>query len=427
MPFCRKKVTNGKRFLLSSVFLLLPVILTAANPEKRTILSGGLEREYLLYTPQHISDKPEGLLICLHGFNGSMQDFFNSYPLFKVADSLNYLIVAPQALPEQDPYLINLAKALDPLLGGKILSGWGLRLDAAWGCGLRVRAVSKWLGITLIDEELNRQVDDVAFIRLLIERTMTEYALSPAGNIFLIGTSMGGYMCYQYALKQPLKPTGIISIVGSMGLNVRGMGEGMKTPLCDFHSLTDEVVPYAGSFDSDGITISLAQSKADVINYWVKTNGAGTPVTETVARYPSTNGISVEKITYPHPEYEVVHYRMNGSGHSYFFRKENGDCMDYLEEATAFISAHARSGTDAVRTIPTQDGWTYPNPAIRTLYFTTSLSGRATIFDRTGKAVRTYLLSDAGQLDISTLSSGLYILHIRTNEGVLRTAKFLKR
>ncbi|MDR2468944.1 MAG: T9SS type A sorting domain-containing protein [Tannerella sp.] len=427
MLFFQKHGTDGRRFLLSWVFLLLPVILTAANPEKKTMRSGGLEREYLIYTPPHVSGKPEGLLICLHGFNGSMQDFFDNYALFKVADSLHYLIVAPQALPEQDPRLINLAKALDPLLGNKILSGWGLHLDAAWGCGLRVKAVSKWLGITLLDEELNRPVDDVAFIRQLIERTTAEYALSPVDNIFLIGTSMGGYMCYQYALKQPVKPAGIISLVGSMGLNIRGMGEGMKTPLCDFHSITDEVVPYAGSFDSDGITISLAQPKADVISYWVKTNGAGAPVTETVARYPSVNGITVEKITYPHPAYEVVHYRMNGAGHSYFFRRENGDCMDYLEEATAFILAHARSGTNALQTVTTQEVWTFPNPATQTLYFTTPLSGRATIFDRTGKAIRTHVLLDAEQMDISTLPSGLYILRVRTDGGVLRTAKFLKR
>jgi hypothetical protein len=56
--------------------------------------------------------------------------------------------------------------------------------------------------------------------------------------------------------------------------------------------------------------------------------------------YPSINGITVEKITYPEPDYEVIHYKMNGSTHSYFFSKETGDCMDYKEEAVKFIKSH---------------------------------------------------------------------------------------
>ncbi|MDR1336457.1 MAG: hypothetical protein LBK22_06480, partial [Tannerella sp.] len=225
------------------VSCLTVACLMAASPVRKTVQTGGLEREYLVYAPENTRSLPEGVIVCLHGFNGSGDDFFGDYPVYKIADSLNYLIIAPQALPEQNRDLINKAALISVITGNK------LSLQAAWGCGLKVKAVMNLGNIVLLDDELNRPVDDVEFIRLIIRQTVEEFALK-SENIFLVGTSMGGYMAYQFALKQPVKLTGIVSIVGSMGLNIRGMGDGMKVPVCDFHSVTDEVVPYTGSNES---------------------------------------------------------------------------------------------------------------------------------------------------------------------------------
>ncbi|MDR2042213.1 MAG: T9SS type A sorting domain-containing protein [Tannerella sp.] len=400
-----------KKYSLIIAFCLAVAGLTAANPVRKTIQAGGLEREYLVYTPENNHSLPEGLMVCLHGFNGSMGNFFSDYPIYKIADSLNYLIVAPQALPEQSQSLIDEAATISLVTGNK------LSLNAVWGCGLKVKAL-------LLDEELNRSVDDVEFIRLMILRTLEDFALK-AENIFLTGTSMGGYMAYQFALKQPVKLSGIVSIVGSMGLNIRGMGEGMKVPVCDFHSVTDEVVPYTGSMESFGVKVSLAYPKQEVLDYWVQTNGAGTPVRENVSYYPSTNGITVEKITWPHPEYEVVHYKMNGSNHSYFFRKEAGDCMDYVEEITKFIAAHAAPRPDGIGFVPEQQQpAVYPNPAYEVIYFGV-MNGNVSICDFTGREILSAPFS-AGQLEVSFLKPGMYILSIRS-DGTLRTAKLIKR
>jgi poly(3-hydroxybutyrate) depolymerase len=391
--------------------------LTAANPVRKTVSAGGLEREYLVYTPENARSLPEGVIVCLHGFNGSGEDFFGNYPVYKVADSLNCLIIAPQALPEQNRKLIDKAALISLITGNRLF------LNAVWGCGLKVKAVMNPGNLVLLDDELNKSVDDVEFIRLITRQTLEEFALK-SENIFLVGTSMGGYMAYQFALKQPVKPAGIVSIVGSMGLNIRGMGDGMKVPVCDFHSVTDEVVPYTGSNESSGMTVYLAQPKQDVLDYWVQTNGAGAPETEDVRYYPSTNGITVEKITWPHPEYEVVHYKIDGSNHSYFFRKEAGDCMDYVEEITKFITAHASPRPDGIESVPEQSPSVYPNPAYNKIYFGV-MSGEVSIYDFTGRV----LLSapfDAGQLDISSLKPGVYILRIQSG-GTTRTTKLIKR
>ncbi|MDR1601469.1 MAG: T9SS type A sorting domain-containing protein, partial [Tannerella sp.] len=334
-----------------------------------------------------------------------------------IADSLNCIILAPQALPEQNEMLVGESEVLNLILGKKI------NLDAVWGCGLKVRVVI-FGGIVLLDAELNESVDDVDFIRTIIEQTLNEHAM-PAQNIFLAGTSMGGYMAYQFALRQPVKLSGVISIAGSMGLAVKGMDNRFKTPVCDFHSVTDEVVPYAGMYlEGSDVTVSLAQNKDDVIRYWAETNEAGTPVAENVDYYPSTNGITVEKITRPHPENEVVHYKINGATHSYFFRRENGDCMDYVEEIGKFIASHSIRYPDGKAHIDEKQNIVYPNPVHDVVYFGYA-DGDVSVYDLTGKLILSAPFH-SGRLDISALRQGMYILHIRSGKYV-HSAKMLKR
>ena len=385
-----------------------------ANPVKKTIQVGGFTREYLVYTPQNPQkEKADGMIIGLHGFSRTMYDFFEEYNVSAVADSLNLIIVAPQALEEQNPS-VKLEADLINLFTDEKLS-----LNSVWGCGLKFYAFSKLLETTLLAEELNRDVDDVDFINKLIDDVLYDYSL-PDENIFILGTSMGGYMAYKYALKNGERLSGLISVAGSMGLAVKGMEYLIKTPVCDFHSVTDEVVHYYNfiekeldiGFVRDSITICLARSKSSVINYWTETNLTGTPVTEQVQYYPSTNGITVEKITYPDPVNgnEVIHYKMNGSSHSYFFRKENGDCMDYIEEITKFIGSHLSDPFNSVPDITAQKVGFYPNPVRDKIYFETT-NGIVSIFDIAGRKIFSQQFS-SGQADLSFLKPGVYMVKI---------------
>ncbi|MDR2628361.1 MAG: T9SS type A sorting domain-containing protein [Dysgonamonadaceae bacterium] len=411
--------------IVSIALLSLAVIASAmANPVKKILQTGGFDREYLIYTPSNAhAGKPDGIIVCLHGLNGSMQVFFEEYQFRDIADSLNYILLSPQALPEQEQSVRD-AAALFKLLGGN-----DIPLDAVWGCGLGIKARSTILGISLLDEELNKSLDDTGFIDLMIARTLSEYNLE-ARNIFMLGTSLGGYMAYQLALVHGTKFAGLISIAGSMGLNIKGMeGNGIKIPVCDFHSTTDEVVRYSGSFEQSGMRISLAQDKQEVINYWVRNNSAmSTPVVEEVRYYPSSNGITVEKFTYPDPENEVVHYRMNGSQHSYFFRKEAGDCMDYAEEVMKFIASHAEPSADTGNTgdMRSHSLTFYPNPASDRIYFDApDGGGHISIYSlATGKQVVSQTFQP-GPFDISSLKPGVYIIRTQTKEST-RIDKLIK-
>ena len=206
-----------KKFIIFGVWWLASTVFTNANPILKTIQAGGFEREYLIYTPQHPQrEKADGLIVCLHGFERTMNDFIDDYQISKIADSLNLIVAAPQALPEQNPLVYLQAAIINSFTDSRI------SLNSVWGCGLSVKVFFKPLWMNLLNEELNRDVDDVGFINQMIDNILFDYSL-PTENLFMLGTSMGGYMAYQFALKKGERLSGLVSIAGSMGLAIKGM------------------------------------------------------------------------------------------------------------------------------------------------------------------------------------------------------------
>jgi poly(3-hydroxybutyrate) depolymerase len=229
----------------------------AENPIRKTIEFGGYEREYLLYIPENSQSEYNGLVVGLHGYNSSMETFFRDIDLPGIADPLNYALIAPQALPEKSQDVINTAEML------KTLAGQEFSLNSVWGCGLKVTA--SIAHIPLLNAELNKTIDDAGFIDTLIDNVLSEYKINTK-NLFLIGTSMGGYMTYQYTLLHGNRLAGMISIVGTMGTAIKGRDNPVQIPICDFHSLTDEVVPYSGTSILSGFSVTLGEDKNEVID-----------------------------------------------------------------------------------------------------------------------------------------------------------------
>jgi len=390
-----------------------------ANPVKKTMEVGGFEREYLVYTPSNpAAEKAVGIIVCLHGFGRTMEDFFDGYDITSIADSLNMMIISPQALEEQDPEVWKIAGYIDNKLS----------LHSVWGCGLNVRAVTTLLNFEILNEELNKEVDDVLFIDQIIDEVMSAYEVDDE-NLFVLGTSMGGYMTYQYALRSSKRLSGIISIAGSMGTKIKGIDNRPKAPVCDFHSITDEVVPYTGSYELSlpiflKAKITLAMPKEEVINYWRETNSTGEPITEQIEYYPSTTGIAVTKITYPNPENEVIHYKTDGAPHSYFFSKENGDCMDHVEEIARFIQSHTIDNPAHNPIMPTQKAFFYPNP-VADIIHTNVTNGTVTVYEITGKGIYSNSFTNS-QVDLSFLKSGIYFIRVQSG-NTMQTGKLIKK
>ena len=400
-----------KCFTLLS-FALCCMLAMSANPVMKTIQSGGYEREYLLYIPEKYNENsPAGLLVCLHGFNRTMNDFFNDYNIGELAETLNLIVLAPQALPEKNPDVLFTLQTISSI-GIKI----PISLDAVWGCGLQVVAKVPVVG-TLLDVTLNTVVDDVAFIKEIIFETENNFNIIPE-NKFIFGTSMGGYMSYQYALYNGNDLSGLINICGSMGTSIQHANAEVELPICDFHSVDDEVVPYTGKMEMDAslfkVSVTLSQNKENVINTWVSKNGANTnPTVENINYYPSTSGYSVEKYTYT-GENEVIHYKMTGSSHNHFFKRET-DCMDYFEEVAKFITANSKgshAGNEAFAQ-KKQQLTISPNPVVGYQVNLNIEEGLVAIYNLNGQKVLSGTFEN-GTVNIGTLQSGVYIIRVIT-------------
>ena len=353
-----------QNYKIFALFLFLSVNMAAQTVVDKTITVDGKLRTYKCYVPA----QPKGLIVALHGLGGSSDFFFNNYPITGLADQTGYVILAPQALAEQNAAVTATLNTVGALAGIHIST------NAVWGCGMGI--IIPAIPIILptgMNIELNAAVADEEFIRQIIENTLADYNL-PNNNIFLFGVSMGGFMTYQYAEKYPEQLSGIISIAGSRGLVIDGIS-AVKLPVLDFHSLQDETVPYNGTTSTTimgaTVKVSFSQGKPDVMDYWISRNGANTiPVVENIANHPSVKNITVTKYTYAQAEgNDVIHYQMSGTEpdipyHSHMFSAANGDCMDYAEEIAKFITKH--SGPTSNETIRTttlqayaQDGTLY--------------------------------------------------------------------
>ncbi len=66
----------------------------------------------------------------------------------------------------------------------------------------------------------------------------------------------------------------------------------------------------------------------------------------------------------------------------------------------------------------------YPNPAKNTLYINNIQNANVTVFDLSGKLLINLQNTDS-QIDISSLSEGIYIINVTTNQGTSVT-KFVK-
>ena len=415
-------------FTLLFCLMVVSTQLWAVAPILKKITSGGIEREYLVYTPSNYDASNAGdvgLLVCLHGLNCSMDDFFDDYHIELVADALNFVVIAPNALPEQDNKVKTNVNSLTSA------TGMPLDLSAVWGAGLLVDVVvapeDEWaFGVFgLSDFELNKDVDDVAFIKTIINNTQVDYTKINSQHIFMLGTSMGSYMTYRYAMTYGDGLAGLISVAGTMGLAIPEKTFTKPLPVCDFHCETDETVPYTGNFlytiGSYPVTIKFGKPKSEVISQWVTWNGATT--TPEVINYDIPGKPSAIKYAYSATAggAEVIHYKLSRADHSHYFATTKGDAIDFNEEILNFVTRNKiTSGTPHLQ----QDKIAfYPNPARDFIRFNLS-EGAINIYELSGGKVFSGQLT--GQdIDVSYLVKGMYIVQIEAGNTML-THKLIK-
>ena len=180
---------------------------SAGTTARRTLRSGGRTREYLLHVPRgYRSEVPAPVVLVAHGHGGSAARMAGTLGFDALADRDGVIVAYPQGL-----------------VGPDGLSGWstfGRRADA--------------------------RVDDVRFVRDLLDRLQTDLCIDPA-RVSITGVSNGGGLANLTACRMADRVTAAAPVAGAFYPIPGGCAPSRAVPMLEIHGTADALVPYRGN------------------------------------------------------------------------------------------------------------------------------------------------------------------------------------
>lgn len=209
----------------------------------------GVTRTYALYVPASLQPGvPAELVVALHGGGGNAANLERTIGLDAIAEREGFLVVYPDGSGRLEDILLT----------------W----NAGNCCGYA----------------LDEQVDDVGFVRAVVDQLSGMYAIDPH-RVFATGMSNGGMMSYRLACEaadlfaavapvagalnvadcEPVEPVSVLAIHGAADQHVLFEG-GPPIVKADVHERVDRSVHYAMTFwaarDGCGLGPVVEQSGA---------------------------------------------------------------------------------------------------------------------------------------------------------------------
>jgi polyhydroxybutyrate depolymerase len=225
--------------ILISIFLLIVFIILLWNIETfsnekgnsitKTIIVGGVERNYNVYRPMVPVSQKLPVMIVLHGGLGNADFIEQSSGMNAVADTGPFMAVYPNGT------------------GGRL----GVMKDRrTWNAGNCCGRAS--------DENVN----DVLFIEKMIDDLASMYAIDTS-RIYVTGMSNGAMLAYRLACEIPERIAAIIPVSGTLAINTCGKGAGV--PVMHIHGDQDENIQYMGGQGSKSLAGVSHRSIPDTV------------------------------------------------------------------------------------------------------------------------------------------------------------------
>lgn len=203
--------------LLLSLLLSLLALLTgipgrAAYPpgmDQHTLRFAGKERSYLVYLPPSYDGRNPLPLVLI--FHGGFQNAEKTVGL-----------TGFNALAEREGFI-----AVYPNGSGRRLLGARYTWNAGLCCGFAQK----------------KNIDDVGFIKAMLERLKTEYRVDPK-RVYATGISNGAMMVYRLACEMPDQLAAIAPVSGTLETGACAPGTGVA--VMHIHGTADQNVPITG-------------------------------------------------------------------------------------------------------------------------------------------------------------------------------------
>ncbi|WDZ94296.1 PHB depolymerase family esterase [Herbaspirillum sp. WKF16] len=263
---------------LCGAFAGLPAIPSqAVDLSLKTVRVGSLSRAY--FSERGGQGEPRPLLIALHASSSTGSLMARSTGLTEIAEAAGYMVVYP--------------------------NGTGLTIDArTWNSG-------GCCGYAQM-----HKVDDVAFIRALIDKLAAE-GLADRKRVYLAGLSNGGMMAYRLAAEAPELFKGVAVVSAVLDIPPESVKTGV--PVLHIHGSDDPFIPFLGGIGSKEPSQVPRQSVARTIDAWVKANGADPKPEVSDIADAAGDGTTVRQYTYRSKTdtQAVVLYEIKGGGHNW--------------------------------------------------------------------------------------------------------------
>ena len=234
---------------------------------------GGANRTYLLHLPKNYrKDKKLPLVIAFHGGGGNAQNMENMSGFSQKADAENFIVVYPNGSNGQTK---------------NIFLTWN-----AVGC---------------CSYASENNIDDVGFVRALIDKLSNEYAVDTK-RIYATGFSNGAMLSFRLGTELADKLAAIAPVSGAIFDSTKTRGG--KIPVLMIHGAKDTAVKYDGGISDRGIVKKAQTEEYKSVRYaaefWAKNNGCrlhsdktqdGNVIKETFQSCAANNDVILYTIT----------------------------------------------------------------------------------------------------------------------------------
>lgn len=330
-----------------------------------SIISGGIYRSFRIYVPAaYNASSARPLVLDLHGYtsNAYEEQYYSNF--MPIADTANFILVYPQ--------------------------GTSYLGQPFWNAGMSSTAVN-----------------DVQFISDLIDHVSSLYSIDP-NSVYSCGMSHGGFMSHTLACALNNRIAAIASVTGSMYYTQHSLcTPNRAVPVMQMSGTYDSIVPYTGN--ASFMTID------NLVNFWVTNNNCpATPVFSNVPNIYLLDYCTAEHYVYNGGDNgsSVELYKIIGGGHSwpgsqYIIGVTNED-FNASEKIWLFFRKYKLSQFVGIEEKKNENLFSmYPNPCFDKLTIEGKDITHISIMDMNGRVV---LESNQKQIDVSTLSKGVYSL-----------------
>jgi polyhydroxybutyrate depolymerase len=305
-PFARRR----RRLFFGVVLLPLIVLLflariwfrraawASSSAQPASIEVGGRTRAYYLrLPPSYVPGRPLPLVFVLHGAGQSPSGAERMSGMTAKAAFENFIVVYP--------------------------AGTG-----------RVQSMPTWNSGACCGYAMQNQVDDVAFIRALLDKIERQYSVDPR-RVYATGISNGGMMSYRLACDLADCIAAVAPVEGAQDTPCHPAN---PVSVLVFHGTDDHLVPYDGGSTPFQIGSKRTDtSVAETVAFWVHENGCSA-----APGHDQASGASADVYTGCKEGTGVTLYTIPGGHHSWPGTSLSHNELPATDLIWSFFAAHPK-------------------------------------------------------------------------------------